>query len=67
VASDNRDDPVPRPVERIETPAATAEAALALSGGPIGAYIIAGIAVALLFIGWLAFYVFLFLPRGPIG
>ena len=67
MASDNRDDPVSRPVERIEAPAATDEATLALSGGPIGAYIIAGIAVALLFIGWLAFYVFLFLPRGPIG
>jgi len=67
MASNNRDDPVSRPVERIEAPAATDEATLALSGGPIGAYIIAGIAVALLFIGWLAFYVFLFLPRGPIG
>lgn len=67
MVSANRDDPVPGPVERIEAPAATDEAALALSGGPIGAYIIAGIAVALLFIGWLAFYVFLFLPRGPIG
>jgi hypothetical protein len=67
MASNNRDDPVSRPVEHIEAPAATDEATLALSGGPIGAYIIAGIAVALLFIGWLAFYVFLFLPRGPIG
>ena len=43
------------------------EAAQALSDGPIGAYIVAGIAVALLFIGWLAFYFLLFLPRGAIG
>jgi hypothetical protein len=34
---------------------------------PIGALVVAGIAVALLFIGWMAFYFLLFLPRGPIG
>jgi hypothetical protein len=39
----------------------------ALSGGPMGAYLIAGIAVGLLFIGWLAFYFLLFMPRGSIG
>jgi hypothetical protein len=42
-------------------------AARALSSGPMGAYLIAGIAVALLFIGWLAFYFLLFMPRGAIG
>ena len=35
--------------------------------GPRGAYAVAGISVALLFIGWLAFYFLLFLPRGSIG
>jgi F0F1-type ATP synthase assembly protein I len=43
------------------------EAAQALRNGPIGAYIVAGIAVGLLFIGWLVFYFFLFMPRGSIG
>ncbi len=67
MASDNRDDSAPPPVDRVAAPTATDEATLALKGGPIGAYIVASIAVALLFIGWLGFYVFLFLPRGPIG
>ena len=43
------------------------EAAEALKNGPIGALVVASIAVALLFIGWMAFYFLLFLPRGPIG
>ena len=43
------------------------EAAQALRDGPIGAYIVAGIAVGLLFLGWLAFYFLLFMPRGSIG
>jgi len=33
----------------------------------MGALLVAAIAVALLFIGWMAFYFLLFLPRGPIG
>jgi cytochrome b len=43
------------------------QAAEALKNGPIGALVIASIAVAILFIGWLAFYFLLFMPRGPIG
>jgi hypothetical protein len=43
------------------------EAAEALKNGPIGALVVASIAVALLFIGWMAFYFLLFLPRGPVG
>jgi hypothetical protein len=43
------------------------EAAEALRDGPIGAFILASIGVGLLFLGWLAFYFFLFLPRGSIG
>ncbi len=46
-------------------PAAAAIAAL--DRGPRGALMISGIAVALLFVGWLLFYFFLFLPRGAIG
>ena len=43
------------------------EAAQALRNGPAGAFVVASIAVGLLFIGWLAFYFFLFVPRGAIG
>ena len=53
-------DTVPAPIE-------AGEAAKALKDGPIGALVVASIAVGLLFIGWLAFYFLLFMPRGPIG
>ena len=43
------------------------EAAQALRNGPIGAYILSGITVGLLFIAWLVFYFLLFMPRGSIG
>ena len=39
----------------------------ALSHGEPGAILIAGIAVALLFIGWLLFYFVLFMRRGYVG
>jgi hypothetical protein len=42
-------------------------AAEALKDGPKGALLVAGIAVALLLAGWLAFYFLLFLPRGAVG
>jgi hypothetical protein len=42
-------------------------AAQALRNGPVGALVVASIAAALLFVGWLAFYFLLFLPRGAIG
>ena len=34
---------------------------------PLGAGIVAGVAVALLVIGYLAIYLLVFLPRGPVG
>ena len=34
---------------------------------PRGALLVGSIAVALLLLGWLAFYVLLFLPRGAVG
>jgi hypothetical protein len=43
------------------------EAAEALRNGPIGALLVASIAVGSLFIAWLLFYFFLFMPRGEIG
>ena len=51
----------------LTTPEGVEEAARALRKGPIGAFIVASIAVGLLFIGWLLFYFLLFMPRGPIG
>jgi hypothetical protein len=50
-----------------DVPISSDEAARALRNGPIGAYIVASITVGLLFIGWLVFYFFLFMPRGSIG
>ncbi len=53
--------------DHVAAPIGADEAAQALRDGPMGALIVASIAVGLLFLGWLAFYVFLFMPRGPIG
>jgi hypothetical protein len=55
------------PVDGNTSEVAAQAARKALSSGPMGAYLVAGIAVGLLFIGWLAFYFLLFLPRGSIG
>jgi hypothetical protein len=49
-------------------PAISAESATqVLRRGPTGAYIVAGIAVGILLIGWLMFYFLLFMRRGSIG
>jgi hypothetical protein len=48
-------------------PGGAETAAQALRDGPIGAYLVSGVAVGLLFLGWLAFYFLVFLPRGAIG
>jgi hypothetical protein len=53
--------------EHVAAPISSEAAAEALKDGPRGALFVSGIAVALLVLGWLAFYFFLFLPRGPIG
>jgi hypothetical protein len=53
--------------EHVAAPIGADEAARALRQGPIGALIVASIAVGLLFLGWLGFYFLLFLPRGSIG
>jgi hypothetical protein len=42
-------------------------AAESLRGGARGALVVSAIAVGLLFIGWLAFYFLIFMPRGPVG
>jgi hypothetical protein len=43
------------------------EAGEALKNGPKGALVVSAIAVGILFLGWMAFYFLLFVPRGPIG
>lgn len=53
--------------EHVASPIGADEAAEALKNGPRGALLIASIAIALLLLGWLVFYFFLFIPRGPIG
>jgi hypothetical protein len=53
--------------EHVASPIGAEAAAETLKDGPLGALVIAGIAVGMLFISWLAFYFFLFLPRGPVG
>ena len=39
----------------------------ALKEAPRGAIAVAGTAVILLMLGWLAIYLFVFLPRGTVG
>lgn len=47
-------------------PIDTATAEEAIKEGPRGALFVAGIAVTLLFLAWLAFYFLLFIPRGAV-
>jgi len=53
--------------DHVAAPIEAEDAARELSNGPVGAFFVASIAVGLLFLGWLAFYFLLFMPRGPIG
>jgi hypothetical protein len=67
MASDDPHESAPRSLDDSSAALAVDVAKRALSSGPMGAYLVAGIAVGLLFIGWLAFYFLLFMPRGSIG
>jgi hypothetical protein len=53
--------------ENVAAPIGADAAAQALKHGARGAFVVAVIATGLLFIGWLAFYFLLFLPRGSVG
>jgi hypothetical protein len=52
---------------RVTEPKGVDAAEQFLPQGPRGAFVVSGIAVALLFVGWVAFYFLLFMPRGSIG
>ena len=54
-------------LEHVAAPIGPDDSAEALKNGPIGALVVSAVAVGLLFIGWMAFYFLLFMPRGPIG
>jgi hypothetical protein len=53
--------------EHVAVPVGWDAAAEALRHGPRGTFFVAGVSTALLFAGWLAFYFFLFMPRGSVG
>ena len=53
--------------QHVAAPIDSQTAAASLKYGPRGAFVLAGISTGLLFIGWLAFYFFLFIPRGSVG
>ena len=53
--------------EHVAAPIDDAAALAALANGPRGALLVAAVSVAILLLGWLAFYFLLFLPRGDIG
>ncbi|HEY4859183.1 MAG TPA: hypothetical protein VII14_04495 [Xanthobacteraceae bacterium] len=53
--------------EHVAVPVGWDAVAEALRHGPRGAFFVAGVSTALLFVGWLAFYFLLFMPRGSVG
>ena len=67
MTSDETDHSAAHSPDYVAVPIGADEAARALRDGPIGALVVASIAVGILFIGWLVFYFFLFIPRGSIG
>jgi hypothetical protein len=53
--------------EKVTTDLDLPEVRRPIEEGPYGAMVLAGIAVGLLFLGWLLFYFVLFMRRGYIG
>ena len=52
---------------QVETESEDARLAQILARGPKGAVVVAAASVAVVMAIWVAFYLFAFLPRGPIG
>ena len=52
---------------QVETVSEDAKLAETLAHGPKGALAVAAASVAVVMAIWVAFYLFAFLPRGPIG
>jgi hypothetical protein len=65
--SDKPRPPRPRLVKSASKPTQASSPASRPEYIPQGAFLVAGTSVALLFLGWLAFYFLLFLPRGSVG
>lgn len=51
----------------METDTEDAKLAQAIAEVPRGSIVVAGVSVAIVIAIWFAFYLFAFLPRGPIG
>jgi len=66
-ASHGRHQSAASPMGQVAEPTVPDTAAEYLKYGPRGALVLAGASVGLLFIGWLAFYFLLFMPRGSVG
>jgi hypothetical protein len=67
IVSDKRHSSAASSREHVSEPIDAQTAAYSLKYGPRGAFFVAGISVALLFIGWVAFYFLLFIARGLVG
>jgi hypothetical protein len=65
--SERPQSPPARPIKPVSPPTDASSATDKFEYVPRGAFLVAGISVGLLFIGWIAFYFLLFLPRGSIG
>lgn len=51
----------------VAAPVSSEEARLALRHGPLGALAISAVTTAMLLAAWLAFYFWLFIPRGSVS
>jgi hypothetical protein len=67
MVSDEKDHMTAAESDQSATVVGAHAAAESLRGGARGALVVSAIAVGLLFIGWLAFYFLIFMPRGPVG
>jgi hypothetical protein len=67
ISSDKPLSSLASPMQPASPPINASSAGAKSEYSPRGAFLVAGISVGLLFVGWLAFYFLLFLPRGSVG